>query len=74
MFLGAMVETFHQGGQVRSETENLMDAFFDLQKADIVKLYPNKDQYMVVLDSYVIDSADQKKKWWNYLFIQELVK
>ena len=29
---------------------------------------------MVVLDSYGIDSADEKKNWWDYLFIQELVK
>jgi len=39
-----------------------------------IKLYPNKDQYMIVLESYGIDSADDKKNWWNYLFIQKFVK
>ena len=38
-----------------------------------IKLLPNKDQYMVVLESYGIDSADEKKNWWNYLFTQDLV-
>jgi hypothetical protein len=39
-----------------------------------IKLYPDQDQYMVVLESYGIDSADEKEKWWDYLCVQGLVK
>ena len=39
-----------------------------------LNLYPNMDQYMIVLESYGIDSLDDKNSWWNYLLMQELNK
>jgi hypothetical protein len=39
-----------------------------------IELYPTKDQYMVVLESYGIDDADEKDKWMNYMNVQGLIK
>jgi hypothetical protein len=39
-----------------------------------IKLYPDQELYMAVLQSYGIESEDEQERWWDYVFIQDLVK
>ena len=41
---------------------------------DKINIYPDQEQYKVVLQSYGIDDLEEQDQWWNYLCIQSLVK
>jgi len=41
---------------------------------DKINLYPDQEQYKVVLQSYGIDDIEEQDQWWDYLCIQSLVK